>query len=222
MKKLLILLPFLLFFVVGCSNSSETELPDLPMPEFAEGFRGYALEIDQNINEETIDEFLNRPDSVYRDMRLLIDPADFENIDGDSYLSGFVEGFEVLPLPYLVNINLPEAVGIGYTGPTLFTLTDDGEYVANFEESMRILEWFFPQDKYIFLMCGGGGYARDTRRLLVGLGWDENRIFNVGGHWNYTGNYNVPVRNTDGDEVTFDFWKVTYHHIDFSQLREVE
>jgi len=218
MKKLLITLTFVLFFSVGCSD----ELPDLPTPEFAEGFRGEALEIDRNINEETIDEFLNRPDSIYRDMRLLVDPAEFENIEGDSYLSGFIEGFEVIPLPYLVNINLPEAVGAGYDGPTLFTLTDDGEYIANYEESMRILEWFFPQDKYIFLMCGGGGYSRDTRRLLIALGWDENRIFNTGGHWNYNGNYNISVRNTEGDEITFDFWKVTYHHIDFDNLREVD
>jgi len=221
MKKLITILTLALLFV-GCANLAGDDLPDLPTPEPAEGFRGYALEIDLNINEETIDEFLNRPDSIYRDMRLLVDPADFENIDGDSYLSGFVEGFEVLPLPYLVNINLPEAVGTGYTGPTLFTLTDDEEYIANFEESLRILEWFFPQDKYIFLMCGGGGYARDTKRLLAGLGWDENRIFNVGGHWNYNGNYNVPVRNTEGEETTFDFWKITYHHIDFDDLREVE
>ena len=222
MKKLLIPLMFMLLITVGCSNTSESELPALPTPEFADGFRGEALEIDRNVNEETIDQFLHRPDSVYWDMRLLVDPAEFENIEGDSYLSGFVEGFEVLPLPHLVTINLPEAVGTGYVGPTLFTLTEAGEYVANFEESMSILEWFFPQDTYIFLMCGGGGYARDTRRLLIGLGWDENRIFNVGGHWHYDGDYNVAVRNTEGDEVTFDFWKVTYHPIDFSRLHEVE
>ena len=219
MKKILITLPLLLLFIAGCADRSD--LPDLPTPEFAEGFRGYALEIDKNINEATIDQFLHRPDSVYRDMRLLIDPADFENIDGDSYLSGFVEGFEVIPLPYLVTINLPEAVGTGYRGPTLFTLTDDGEYIANFEESMRILEWFFPKDKNIFLMCGGGGYSRDTRRMLIALGWDGNKIFNTGGHWHYEGDYNVSVRNKDGDEVTYDFWKITYHHIDFSRLREV-
>jgi len=221
MKKLLVTLAFVLLVGVGCSRTTENELPSLPTPEFADGFRGYALEIDANINEDTIDNFLNRPDSVYRDMRLLSDPATFENIGGDSYLSGFVQGFEVIPFPYLVNINLPAAVGTGYTGPTLFTLTEDGEYLANFEESLRILEWFFPRDKYIFLMCGGGGYARDTRRLLIGLGWDENRIFNTGGHWNYQGDYNVPIRRMVDGEYRFDFWKVTYHAIDFSNLREV-
>ena len=219
MKKLL-LITLILFLSTGCFNRTE-ELAELPTPELVEGFRGYGLGIDKNINEETIDNFLNRPDSVYRDMRLLMDPADFEAIGGDSYLSGFVRGFEVIPLPYLVNLNLPEAVGTGYTGPTLFTLTEDGEYIPNFEESMRILEWFFPKDKFIFLMCGGGGYSRDTRRMLIALGWDENKIFNTGGHWNYQGNNNVPVRRTIDGETVFDFWKVTYHNIDFNQLREI-
>ena len=29
-------------------------------------------------------------------------------------------------------------------------------------------------------MCGGGGYAGMTKKLLVSLGWDENKIYNVG------------------------------------------
>ena len=101
------------------------------------------VRIDKNINEETIDKYLNRKDVVYRDMRMLIDPAKYENIGGDSYLSGFVKGFEVVPLPYLVNVTgLPEAVGTTYKGKTLFT-EKDGKYTANYEESLAILEYFF-------------------------------------------------------------------------------
>ena len=89
------------------------------------------LGIDKNINEENIDEYLNRDDSVYYDMRMLEDTADYENIGGDSYLSGFVKGFEVIPYPYLATVKgLPDAVGEGYKGNTLFTIDEDGKYIA--------------------------------------------------------------------------------------------
>ena len=68
----------------------------LPKPVVSEGLRGEQFGIDKNINEETIDNYLGRSDSVYRDMRMLKDPGNYEAIGGDSYLSGFVRGFEVV------------------------------------------------------------------------------------------------------------------------------
>ena len=151
---------------------------------------------------------------------MLKDPGDYEAIGGDSYLSGFVKGFEVVPYPYLVNVSgLPEEVGDTYTGKTLFT-EKDGEYTANYEESMDILEYLFPKDKNIFLMCGGGGYAGMTKNLLVALGWDADKIYNVGGYWYYDGDNNVEVKNTKYGDTTYDFWKVPYHDIDFDSLHE--
>ena len=124
----------------------------LPKPELSEGERG-ALGIDKNINEKTIDKYLGRSDSVYVDMRMLKDPGNYEAIGGDSYLSGFIKGFSVLPLPYLIPVTgLPEAVGNTYQGKTLFSLKDE-KYTPNYKESMDVLEYFFPKDKYIFLMC---------------------------------------------------------------------
>ena len=67
-------------------------------------------------------------------------------------------------------------------------------------------------------MCGGGGYAGMTKNLLVSLGWDENKIYNVGGYWYYNGKNNVEVKNND----KYDFYKVTYHDIDFKNLTEVK
>ena len=152
---------------------------------------------------------------------MLKDPGDYEAIGGDSYLSGFVKGFEVVPYPYLVNVSgLPEEVGDTYTGKTLF-MEKDGEYTANYEESMDILEYLFPKDKNIFLMCGGGGYAGMTKNLLVALGWDADKIYNVGGYWYYDGDNNVEVKNTKYGDTTYDFWKVPYHDIDFDSLHEV-
>lgn len=196
-------------------------LPELPMPELSEGQRG-ELGIDKNINESTIDQYLGRPDAVYRDLRMLKDPGNYEAIGGDSYLSGIVDGFEVVSFPYIVNVvGLPEVVGDTYNGNTLFRLHSDGRYTANYEESMDILESLFPKDKVIFLMCGGGGYSGMMKKMLVELGWDESKIYDVGGYWFYEGNNNIEIKRVLEDgTVVYDFYKVPYHEIDFSVLTE--
>ena len=197
-------------------------LANLPKPEISEGERGQ-LGIDKNVNESTIDKYLNRSDSVYRDMRMLKDPGNYAAIGGDAMLSGIVKGFEVVPLPYLVNVTgLPEAVGNTYTVKTLFT-EKNGNYSANYEESLSILKSLFPKDKVIFLMCGGGGYAGMTKALLVANGWDANKIYDAGGYWFYEGNNKIEIKRTkDNGEIVYDFWKIPYHDIDFTVLTPVK
>ncbi len=229
MKKkniLLVIISLLIGIVIGYLLVSfflkeENKLKSLPTPQVAEGVRGQ-LGIDKNVNESTIDEYLNREDSVYYDMRMLKDPGNYEAIGGDSYLSGFVKGFEVIPYPYLVNVTgLPDEVGKTYTGTTLFTFKDN-EYIANYEESVSIIESLFPKDKYIFLMCGGGGYAGMTKSLLVALGYDEEKIYDVGGYWYYNGANKVEVKRTENNKTYYDFYKVAYHEIDFTSLKKVK
>ena len=201
-------------------NRKTSKTSELPKPELSEGLRG-TFGIDKNINETTIDNYLNRSDSVYRDMRMLKDPGNYEAIGGDSYLSGFIKGFEVVPYPYIVNVTgLPEEVGKTYEGKTLYTLKD-GKYIANYNESLSILEYLFPKDKNIFLMCGAGGYAGSTKEMLVALGWDENKIYNIGGYWYYNGNNNVEVKRTTNNKTYYDFYKINYHNIDFTNLTKV-
>ena len=208
--------------ITKSKNTVENGLKALPKPQITGGSRG-ELGIDKNINESTIDDYLGRPDSIYRDMRLLEDPATYENIGGDRFLSGYVKGFEIISLPYLIPVEgLPEEVGDTYIGDTLFSINEEGKYIANYTESMDILEYIFPKDKNIFIMCGGGGYAFMMKNLLVNLGWNENKIYNVGGYWYYDGKNNINVkRNIDGEDV-YDFWKVLYHDIDFSKLHKIE
>lgn len=230
-KKIILILSLILCLVIGGTISyfvfrntdSKKYLPDnLPLPEVTGGERGM-LGIDKNVNEETLDNYLGYEGIVYRDMRMLKDPGNYEAIGGDSYLSGFVKGFEVVPYPLLTEVKgLPEAVGDSYKGKTLFSVDKNGNYVANYKESMEYLEYYFPKDKVIFLMCGGGGYAGMTKNLLVSLGWDENKIYDVGGYWFYNGKNNVEVKQTKNGKVTYDFWKVTYHDIDFDSLTEVK
>lgn len=217
MKKILSILICLLL-LAGCTKDEVK----LPLPEVSEGMRG-ELGIDKNVNEETLDQYLNMENAVYYDMRMLVDEANYEAIEGDSYLSGFVKGFEVIPYPYLANVvGLPEAVGEPYQGPTLFTQDENGKYTPNYEESMSVLEYFFPKDKTIFLMCGGGGYAGMTKAMLVSLGWDETKIYNTGGYWYYKGKNNVQVKRTVNEEAKYDFWKIPYHDIDFDLLTKVK
>lgn len=215
-NKLFILLLLVLFFIPILFMIIDNHKLSLPKPEVTGGVRG-DLGIDKRINEQTIDKYLNRTDSVYRDMRMLKDEANYEAIGGDSYLSGFVKGFEVVPFPYISNVEgLPKEVGNTYQGKTLFTMKD-GKYIANYKESMEIIEYLFPKDKYIFLMCGGGGYAGMMKNMLVSLGWDKNKIYNVGGYWYYEGKNKIIIKNND----KYDISKVAYHNIDFNSLTEV-
>lgn len=208
-------------FLMGRFVFPNNNLANLPEPELAEGERG-VLGIDKNINETTIDDYLNRPDAVYRDLRMLEDPGKYETIGGDSYLSGFVDGFEVVSFPYIVNVTgLPESVGDTYAGKTLFSQHSDGSYTSNYKESLEILEALFPKNKIIFLMCGGGGYSGMMKNMLVKLGWDESKIYDVGGYWFYEGKNNIEVKRVREDGgIVYDFYKVPYHEINFESLTE--
>lgn len=206
-------------FLLGRFAFPADKSVSLPAPELAEGQRG-ELGIDKNINEATIDKYLGRDDAVYRDLRMLEDPGNYEAIGGDSFLSGFVKGFSVVPFPYIVNVSgLPEVVGDTYTGKTLFHQHSDGTYTANYKESMDILEGLFPKDKVIFLMCGGGGYSGMMKNMLIALGWDGSKIYDVGGYWYYEGENMVEVKRIrDDGTVAYDFYKVPVHEIDFDSL----
>ena len=130
-KNLLCMLLILVssFCLVGCKEEKVNEVV-LPKPEITDGIRGEQFGIDKNINETTIDNYLGLDNVVYMDMRMLKDPGNYEAIGGDSYLSGFIKGFDVMPFPYLVNVSgLPEEVGDTYTGKTLFK-EKDGKYTA--------------------------------------------------------------------------------------------
>lgn len=205
----------------GADSQGSAEPAPLPAPELEDGLRGEQFGIDKNINEATIDQYLGREDTVYRDMRMLKDEANYEAIGGDAWLSGTVEGFEVVPYPYLVNVEgLPPEVGSTYSGATLFTHDENG-YTANYKESMDILEYLFPKDKNIILMCGGGGYAGMTKGMLAELGWDADKIYNAGGYWFYEGDHSVNVKREEDGETYYDFYKLNYHYIDFATLHRI-
>ena len=200
----------------------------LPKPELSEGLRG-KYGIDKNINEKTIDNYLNRTDTVYRDVRMLEDTASWENKGGERNLSGYIKGFEVIPSPFLANYTddyieqkKKENVSGLYQGKTLFKLDNEGNYTPNYKESMDILETIFPKNKNIFIICGAGGYAGQVKHMLVKLGWNEELVRDIGGYWYYEGKNDVQVKeNIDGKEF-YNFSKVPYYDIDFDSLTEVK
>ena len=237
MKKYFIIIAVLTIFIIGLllgknlSNKKEEEIigeKPLPAPELAEGLRG-EYGIDKNINEKTIDEYLNRTDTVYRDVRMLVDTASWENKGGDRYLSGYIEGFEIIPAPYLASyreeyIKQKEKENVSglYQGKTLFTYNADGTYTPNYEESMDILETIFPKDKNIFIICGAGGYAGQIKKMLVKLGWDEDKIRDIGGYWYYEGKHSINVKETKDGKDYYNFAKVPYYDINFDLLTEIK
>ena len=83
------------------AEEATAELEPLPAPEVdPESDFG----VDKNINIETIDQWLGRPDVAYRDVRMLFDPADYAAIGGNADLSATITGFKIVPYPYLATL----------------------------------------------------------------------------------------------------------------------
>ena len=223
LKKLSIFfIAILLLALSACGVSAKKPLPSA-QPD-SESMFG----VDKNINIDSIDAWLGRDDVVYRDMRMLFDPADYEAIGGESDLTQTIEGFKIVPYPYIASMSeLP--VSGAYSGNCLFSVEwgSDGSVSnvkANYEESMMILEELFPKDKAIFLMCGGGGYSGMMRSLLIKLGWDETKIYNVGANWSYTGEHSLELvvypEAADG-KMIYATWRADYAYIDFTRLQAI-
>ncbi len=195
-------------------EKSAFEVLPAPQPDPASQFG-----VDVNVNMSTIDGYLGLADTAYIDMRMTIDPYDYEAIGGNSILTNMIEGFRVMPYPYLAPCpNMPEELGKGYGGPTLFAMDEQGKYSPNYKESLAIVEAVFPKDKAIILMCGAGGYAGLTKQMLVSLGWDESPIFNVGGLWFYEGKHSIVTGVGEGKTGIWSFSGFHMSEIDFSAL----
>lgn len=184
--------------------------------------------VDLNVNIATIDRYLHRSDVAYRDMRMLDDPADFAAIGGNSELDFTLEGFRITPFPYFVSMPALVVDGV-YDGPCLFDVEwgEDNRSILsvrpNYRDSLAILKELFPQHKKIFLMCGGGGYAGMMRVFLLYLGWDPDKVFNVGGAWDYSGSAGVYLISYDeAGKPTYRRWRADYTLIEFEKLASVD
>lgn len=182
--------------------------------------------IDVNINMATIDEYLHRDDVAYTDMRMIHDPADYAAIGGDSDPTVTLEGFKIVPFPFVGTLQELPVEG-AYEGPTLFEIawSEEGAIEsasANYEESLEILKDLFPRDKANFVMCGGAGYARMMIELLKYLGWSADAVHNIGGAWDYAGYHPQELVRVDKDGKTHYYtWRVDIPSFDFSLLNPI-
>ena len=108
-----------------------------------------------------------------------------------------------------------------YVKITDYDIDNDGNYTPNYKESMDILESIVPKDKNIFIICGAGGYAGQVKHMLVKLGWDEDKVRDIGGYWYYEGKNAIQVKETIDGKEYYNFSKVPYYDIDFDSLTEV-
>lgn len=228
MKKLCLLfaLGAMLFSLSGCGTAAvvPAEAP-LPSPS---ANADSPFGVDANINVSTIDAWLDRDDVVYRDVRMLFDPADYGAIGGEADLTHTIDGFKIVPFPYIATLqSLP--VDGAYQGDCLYTVewNEDGTVksaVPNYAESELILTELFPRDKAIFLMCGGGGYAGMMKQLLLFLDWDENLLYNIGANWEYTGSRGLELviypEDAAGRNI-YATWRADYAYIDFTRLDDL-
>lgn len=182
--------------------------------------------VDERINVHTIDDYLNAKNVVFRDMRLIKDPAAYEDIGGSADLNTTIEGFKIVPFPYVGTL-APLPVSGAYDGERLYDI-EWGEGIeilaatARFDQSEQILEELFPKDKDIVLMCGGGGYAGMMRSLLIYLGWNPDRIYNLGGMWDYEGDHVIELIYYDDDgNPCYYLWRADIAPIEFDQLNAV-
>lgn len=207
-------------------SAAHDSLPPLPLPDpDPESPFG----VDCAVNVDNVDEYLLRPDVTYRDCRMLFDPADWWAMDGNPDLSSVLEGFKVVPYPYLGTLPALPMDG-AYDGETLYKVTwdDSGSQILAaepaYEESRQVLDDLYPKGTPIFLVCGGGGYAGFTKKLLAFLGWDESLLYNLGGMWDYRGERLVHIIEygaTEADDV-YALWRADYANIDFSLLHPLE
>ncbi|NLY37484.1 MAG: hypothetical protein GX046_09685 [Tissierellia bacterium] len=226
MKRNRILLVIILLCVVFTACSGSEGLAPLPAPQVDQSSK---FGVDQNINMETIDNYLHREDVAYRDVRMLFDPADYAAVGGDADLSQTIHGFKIVPYPYLATLSeLP--VSGAYNDRCLFNVewTDSREILsveANYKESMQILEELFPKDQAIFIMCGGAGYSQMMKELLIHLGWDEALLYNTGANWSYTGDNSLEliIYSEDAKEPnTYAIWRADYAYLLFDKLQPIK
>ena len=223
MKKLIPILLLLALMLSACGTDSG--LSALPAPQTDENSQ---FGVDKNINMETIDQYLFREDVAYRDVRMLFDPADYAAIGGEADLTRTIEGFKIVPYPYIATLAQLPVEG-AYNGTCLFTVewSSKGSVLSaepNYRESMMILEELFPKDKAIFLMCGGGGYAQMTKELLIFLGWEESKLYNIGANWTYDGDHALELivyPEYAGEPNIYATWRADYAWIPFEKLQSL-
>lgn len=89
----------------------------------------------------------------------------------------------MVPFPYIATLQPLPASGAD-AGDSLYTMewNADGSIASatpSFAESALTTQGLLPQNRAVFLMCGGARYAGMMRTLLI----YEQKLYNVGANW---------------------------------------
>ncbi len=152
MKKFLVLIAALALTLALTACTGSEELPELP----------------ETVDMTNIDEYMNREDVQYVDLR------NFE----DKMKSGYISGFEFIPFFHYLEL---EDILVRTDGDFTFDAADIVDETA--------LKALFDEDKTIFLMCQSGGRAGFVKAALEEAGYTD--VYNVGGFKDYTGDNKV-------------------------------
>lgn len=175
MKKIVAIIAIFICLICGCNKDSYDNIPS----------KINASDNDQvtsPVNTKNIDNYMFRKDVQYVDLR------NAESIIND----GYIAGFEFIPY-YSVIASFSEYDALFQ----MKSLTDGqgntiypgqvGGFVAQYEESERMIEELFSKDRYIFLISVGGSESAYLINLLIQLGYDGNLLYNIGGVSNNDG-----------------------------------
>ncbi len=177
MKKGLTIFLLVMLLITGCSCKKEENLV-IPKKETAND----TSVLTSPINTKNIDKYMFMENVQYVDLR---SPTSIMK-------EGHVAGFEFIPfLSFIASFNEYDSLY------RMKATTDSagknipagqiGGFVAQYEESERIVKSLFSKDKYIFLISQAGSESSYMINLLIQLGYDGNLLYNVGGVINSEG-----------------------------------
>ena len=182
MKKIILLL--LALCCVACQgqptqnepqNSEPSQEETLSLPEKA--ILDSSLASESPITSTNIDDYLFRDDCMYIDTR---SPQQFLE-------EGHIAGFVNIPF-YEALVGLKPTENLLYTTTTIrdennkvkAIVGDVNSYTPNYEESKRIIESTFPKDKNLLIISTAGVESAYLINLLLQLGYDGSKLYNVG------------------------------------------
>ena len=150
------------------------------------------------INPKNIDDYLFRDDCIYIDTR---DPEQF-------YEEGSIAGFVNIPF-YGYICDFKKGTGSLFTFTKIsdeILLGDPGSFIANYEESEEVIKSMFPKDKNILVIATAGVESCYILNLLVQLGYDEEKLYNVGSFTTGMGNDIAYVSRKDAKYLIKPFY----------------
>ena len=172
MKKIATIVLFLIVFIGGCSCKKENELLTIP----SKGSPTETSTITTPVNAKNLDKYLFRNDVQYVDLRELDLVVN----------SGYIAGFEFIPFHSLIASFRDEN--------TLYNMKDVqddngnwtyagtvGGFYPQFRESKQLIKALFDENKYIFFVSHAGSESTYMINLLIQLGYDGNKLYNICG-----------------------------------------